>query len=275
MLLKRILIGILSAVIAAGGIFYGVTYRFFDKPLTQKAQEAFEEQISLPDNFILAASSDCYNDVKNTMQAVHDSVNSGAYAIELDVSFAEDSTPYLAEGSDYITEVSVPLEKVFEKYAGEPSLRYVLHVMNFRTQEKLLALAQQYDLLSRILLTGFSREDLELHAADYGAFPIAADLDVSFKDLHDVKQCRELLSVYRNNGAGMLLTTADTVTAELQQAILGFSVLPLAIRGVESKYDMYYALSLNPRMIITDRPDTLYSILFDGDHMNFEHYDTF
>ena len=77
MLLKRILIGILSAVIAAGGIFYGVTYRFFDKPLTQKAQEAFEEQISLPDNFILAASSDCYNDVKNTMQAVHDSVKEG------------------------------------------------------------------------------------------------------------------------------------------------------------------------------------------------------
>lgn len=275
MLLKRILVGVLCAVIAAGSVYYGATYRFYDKPLSQKVQEEFEAQISLPDNFVLAASSECYNDVKNTMQAVHDSVNSGAYAIELDVSFAEDSTPYLAEGSEYITEVSVPLEKVFEKYAGEPNLRYVLRIMNFRNQEKLLALAQQYDLLSRILLTGFSRTDLAQHASDYAAFPIAADLDTAYKDLHDVIECRDLLSAYRNDGAGLLLVSINQMTPELHQAVNGFVHLPLAIQDVQSEYDMYHALSYNPRMIITDRPDALYDILFNGDHIDFEHYDSF
>lgn len=275
MLLKRILIGVMCAVIVAGSVFWGATYRFFDRPLSEKVQKEFEKQISLPDNFVLVAGSECYNDVKNTMQAVRDGVNSGAYAIELNVSFAEDNAPYLADGSDYITEVSVPLEKVFEKYANETNLRYVLRFMNFGNQDKLLEIAKQYNVLNRIMLVGFSRENLQKHAADYSAFPIAADLDVSYKDLHDVQQCRALLSSYRNSGAGLLLATPSQVTPELHRAVMGFVVLPLAIQGVESEYDMYRALSFNPRMVISNRPDMLYDILFDGDHLNFAHYDTF
>ena len=100
-------------------------------------------------------------------------------------------------------------------------------------------------------------------------------MDTAYKDLHDVIECRNLLSAYRNDGAGLLLVSVNQMTPELHQAVNGFVHLPLAIQDVQSEYDMYHALSYNPRMIITDRPDALYDILFNGDHIDFEHYDSF
>lgn len=269
MLLKRILAGALCAVIAAGTAYYGVHYRFFDKPLSEEEQQSFEEQIRLPDGFILTASRDCFNTVRNTMQAVNDSVKTGAYAIELDVAFDADSVPYLAEGNDYITDLSVPLEKVFEKYANEPLLRYVLNIRNFATQDKLFTLAREYNLLDHIILGGFTLDDLREHIDDFNGFPIIAQLKTSGVNLHDRQQCVDLLWEYRDAGAGYIVTTADIVTPELLDAIPEVMSVNLVLRDVRSKYEMFQALSMNPRMIITDQPDVLYTIMFEGDHITF------
>ena len=123
MLLKRILAGVLCAVIAAGCIYYGVTFRFFDRVLSVKAQEEFKQTISLPDNFTLAASADCSTEANNSLQAVRDAVSSGAFAIELNVSFNAKNVPYLADGPEYITKESVPeLKKFLVEFEKENTL---------------------------------------------------------------------------------------------------------------------------------------------------------
>ena len=97
MLLKRIWIFLLCGVIAAGLVDYAVTFRFFDRPLTQAKQEEFQEQIKLPDNFTLAASVDTVDTVKNTLQAAKKSVYDGTYALELNVTINSKGVPYLAD----------------------------------------------------------------------------------------------------------------------------------------------------------------------------------
>ena len=132
MLLKRLLCGVLAVVILAAAAYYGWTFRFFDRPLTAEAQKEFVEQVALPNNFTLAASVNSSEGAKNSMEAVREAVKNGSYALELNVAFNDKRVPYLADGPEYITDSSVPLEKVFKAYAAKTYLRFILHLTEIR-----------------------------------------------------------------------------------------------------------------------------------------------
>lgn len=275
MLLKRLLCGVLAVVILAAAGYYGATFRFFDRPLTAQAQKEFEEKVALPMNFTLAASVDSFESAKNSMQSVQEGVKSGSYALELNIAFDETRVPYLADGEEYITESSVPLEDVFKAYADHSYLRFILHITEIRSPAKLSKAVLDYDLADRILLTGFSAEDMEKYRSTYGMFRVCMDVDPEYGDLHDSAVCRKLVDESRELGANGLLCSADYATAELRDAVNAVGMFRLLVCDVNSEYNMYFALSLNPQVIITDRPDELYQVMISGDYLNLDPYHTF
>ena len=269
MLLKRILAGILCAVIMAGCVFYGVTFRFFDRPLSAQAQAEFQSSIALPDNFTLAASVDCAESAKNSLQAVRENIKTGAYALELNVAFNSKNEPYLADGPEYITEKSVTLEKVLLDNDTHDYIRYLLNLRNIVPLQKLKALLKKYDLLNRVILCGVTPDVAKENSTDFAGFNLCTEIDASSINLKNAQSCRTLIYRCVNVGAAYVRCSADSVTPELN-SVLKSGKVKLIIDHVHTDYEMYYALSLNPRVIITDRPAELYTLLYANDYLHAE-----
>ena len=275
MLLKRLLCGVLAVVILAAAGYYGWTFRFFDRPLTAEAQKEFEEQVALPNNFTLAASVDSFESAKNSMESVREGVKSGSYALELNVAFNDKRVPYLADGPEYITDSSVPLEKVFKAYADQTYLRFILHLTTFPNPGKLYDLCRKYDLSDRILLTGFTMVDLDEHASTYGSFRLCMTVDPSYGDLNDEEVCEQLVQDAQDRGAAGLLCSAEIATESLRYAAGTHGQFRLLLCDADSDFNMYYAMSLNPDVIITTRPNELYNLMLSSDYLSIDRFNLF
>lgn len=268
MFLRRIFVVLLCGLIAGGGVIYTTTFRFFDRPLTESKQEKFQEQIRLPDNFTLAASVNSIDTVKNTLQSARKNVSDGAYALELNVAFAEDNTLYLADGPEYITPASVKLESVFNEFRDSPYLRYILRLTNNTTEPALVDLAVQYSLLGRIMLIGIQVDDLPAYSEQYCNFLLCAELDTGSVKMSDPDSCNELLRYCLDCGAVGISCHQSEVTDTFRTALMEIGQLRLVLENVDSRYEMYQALSLNPNIIITSHPENLYSIMLSQDYLN-------
>jgi hypothetical protein len=269
MFLKRIFVVVFCALIAIGGVIYGSTFRFFDRPLTGSKQEKFQQTIRLPDNFTLAASVNSFDTVKNTLQSARKNVSDGSYALELNVTFDEDGTTlYLADGPEYITESSVKLETIFKEFQDSTYLRYILRLMNKTTKSTLIDLAMKYGLFGRIMLIGFSTQELVDSAGQYGNFHVCVRIDPSRVKLSDYDACCEELRLCLDNGASGISCRQNEVTDEFRQALYDVGELRLVFEDVNSNYEMYEALSMNPNVIITAHPEILYNMMLEQDYLN-------
>lgn len=269
MLLKRILAGLLCAVILAGGVYYGVTFRFFDRPLTAKAQAELESRIALPDNFTLTAAADCTGTANNALQAARENLRTGVHALELSVAFDAHNVPYLADGPDSITDESVALEKILRDNEKNESVRYLLNVRNLVPLQTLQKMLQKHNLLDRVILCGISPENAKKSRSSLSAFRLCADIDNVSVDLKDAQACRAWIHKCINAGATYIRCSADDVTKELS-GVLKSGMVDLIIDQVHTDYEMYYALSLNPRVIVTDRPAEMYTLLYANDYLRVE-----
>lgn len=268
MLLKRILIAVLCLCILSGGVYFGVTYRFFDRPLSAKAQEEFRETIALPENFTLAASAVSTDAAKNSLQSVRKAVESGAYAVELNIAFDAKGVPYLADGEDYITDSSVSLETVLQAMAKRETLRYILVLHNFDSAQQLLELLQTYSSADRVILCGFTLDTLPEVRHLYSNFKLCVDVDTSFGSFKDADTCDTLRRKAYNAGAAYVRCGVQDVTETLSEALKIGETLGLILEGVQTEYDMYYALSLNPKVIVTDRPGEMYAFLYAHNYLD-------
>ena len=275
MLLKRIWVFLLCGVIAAGLVDYAVTFRFFDRPLTQEKQEEFQEQIKLPDNFTLAASVDTVDTVKNTLQAAKKSVYDGTYALELNVTINSKGVPYLADGPEYITGASVQLETIFKTFADMEYLRYILNLKNLIPPDTLVDLAQRYELFGRIILDGFSPDDLEKMISGYPNFMISADLDSQAINFSSRSACEKVLRQCSDCSITAVSCSLDRITDTFRDALYETNQLRLIIRNVHSESAMYQALSLNPHVVITDRPELMYQLLLSHNYLDLNKNNTF
>ena len=270
MLLKRVFAGVLCAVILAGAVFYGVTFRFFDRALSAKAQEEFKQSIALPDNFTLAASTDSSEAAKNSLQAAREAANSGAYALELNIAFDDRSVPYLADGAEYITSQSVQLETVLKTNAKHSYMRYLFNLKSIpASASKLQELIKTYELTDRVILCGFTTESVRENRSQFSSFKLCIDVDGTAVNLKNAAACRKLLFSCMNAGAAYIRCTADEVTPELNK-VLQAGTVRLIIDKVHTDYEMYYALSLNPKVVITDRPSELYTLLYSNEYLRAE-----
>lgn len=268
MLLRRVCVVLLCGLIAVGGVLYTLTFRFFDRPLSGSKQEEFQQMIRLPDNFTLAASVNSFDTVKNTLQSARKNVRDGAYALELNVTFAEDGTLYLADGPEYITEASVKLESVFNEFRDLTYLRYILRLMNNTEKPALVDLAVQYGLLGRIMLIGISQEDLPEYTAQYSNFLICMQIDTDSVKMSDRDACIELLQFCMGCGASGVSCRQEDITDTFREVLSEMNQLRFVLEDVNSNYEMYHALSLNPNIVITERPEILYSMMLSEDYLN-------
>lgn len=275
MILKRVFVVLLCGLIAGGGVFYALTFRFFDRPLTGSKQEKFQEQIALPDNFTLAASVNSIDTVKNTLGSARKNVRDGAYALELNVTYAEDGTLFLADGPDYLTPASVKLEAVFKEFSDSPYLRYILRLMNDSEGTSLVDLAVKYSLLGRIMLIGVKVEELPAYSERYSNFMLCAEIDVRNVKMSDHDACSELLQLCRDSGALAVSCHQKDVTDEFREAITELGQLRFVLEDVNSNYEMYHALSLNPNIVITEHPEILSSMMISQDYLNLNKANTF
>ncbi len=275
MILKRIFVVLLCGLIAGGGVFYTLTFRFFDRPLTGSKQEKFQQLIALPDNFTLAASVNSIDTVKNTLESARKNVSDGAYALELNVTYAEDGTPFLADGPDYLTPASVKLEAVFKEFSDSPYLRYILRMMNDMEEPSLAGLAVKYGLLGRIMLIGVKVEDLESWSERYSNFMLCAEIDPQSVRMSDYDACSELLQFCRDCGAGAVSCLQKDVTDEFREALTSIGQLRFVLENVNSYYEMYQALSLNPNIVITEHPEILSGMMISQDYLNLNKANTF
>ena len=275
MILRRICVLLLCGLIAGGCIVYTVTFRFFDRPLSQSKQEEFQQRISLPNQFTLAASVNSVDTVKNTLESARKNVRDGAYALELNVTYAEDGTLYLADGPEYLTEASVKLESVFKDFRDSSYLRYILRLMNNTDKPTLVDLAVKYGLLGRVMLIGIAPENLEAYSEQYTNFMLCAQIDAGSVRMSDKDACIELLQFCTNFGAGAVSCKQTDVTDTFRDALAENGQLRFVLEDVDSNYGMYYALSLNPNIIITPHPEILYNMMLSQDYLNLNKANTF
>ena len=267
MLLKRILIVVLSLAVLSGAIFFGVTFRFFDRPLSAKAQQDFRDTIALPDNFTLAASPVSTTAAKNSLQSTRLAVKSGAWALELNVAFNDKGVPYLADGPDYITSESVPLETVLRENAKRDTLRYILTLHNFGSAQKLFEMVRTYCSVDRVVLCGFTFQNILDVRSQYNNFKLCIDVDPSFGNLKDDDICAGLRQKACNAGAAYVRCSMENATQALSDA-LKVGTLGLILERVQNEYDMFFSLSLNPMVVITDHPGDLYEFLYTHDYLD-------
>ena len=275
MLLKRICIFLLCGVIFVGLVDYSVTFRFFDRPLTKEKQEEFQERIELPKNFTLAASVNSIDTVKNTLRAAQKNVRGGSYALELNVTINTKGVPYLADGPGYITGSSVQLETIFKTFAEMDYIRYILNLKNLISPDVLVDLATRYSLFGRIMLAGFSPDDLAKVSPGYGNFMLCADLDPQTLNFSSKRACDAVLTQCSDYGACAVSCSLDQITDTFREALYSYNQLRLIIRDVHSDYSMYHALSLNPNIVITDRPDLLYQLMLSQNYLDLNTNNTF
>lgn len=275
MFLRRIFVVLLCGLIAGGGVIYTTTFRFFDRPLTEAKQEKFQEKISLPDNFTLAASVNSIDTVKNTLESAQKNVRDGAFALELNVTFSPAGTLYLADGPEYLTSASVKLETVFKEFRDSTYLRYILNLKNHTDEPKLVDLAVKYDLLGRIMVSGFTPEDLAEHRSQYNNFMVCVRIDPGSVRMNNRDACRELLRTCRRNGAGAVSCPLGSVTETFRKAVRDVGRLRFVLEDVDSEYEMYHALSLNPNIVITAHPENLYSMMLSEDYLDLNKANTF
>ena len=275
MFLKRIFVVLLCGVIAGSCVIYTLTFRFFDRPLSEAKQEKFQEQIVLPDNFTLAASVNSFDTVKNTLQSARKNVSQGSYALELNVAFNAKGTPYLADGPEYITPASVKLEDIFKEFQDTDFLRYIIRLMNDTSTSSLTDLAVKYGLIGRIMLIGFSADELAESSLQYGNFKICISLDSMDVKMSDHDACLEALQAYVDEGVCAVSCKLSDVSSAFCEAISEVRQLRFVLEDVNSTYDMYHALSLNPNIVITDRPEILYDMMLSQDYLDLNQANAF
>lgn len=275
MFLKRIFVVLLCGLIAGSGVIYTLTFRFFDRPLTEARQEKFQEKIVLPDNFTLAASVNSFDTVKNTLQSARKNVDGGSYALELNVSYDKKGTPYLADGPEYITPASVKLEEIFKEFRDTTYLRYIIRLMNRTTASSLIDLAVKYSLIGQIMLIGFSADELAESSVLYGNFKICISLDTKSFKMHDHDACLETLQAYVDEGIFGISCTLGDLTDAFCEAIGETGQMRLVLEDVNSTYDMYHALSLNPNIVITEHPEILYDMMLSQDYLDLNRANAF
>lgn len=275
MFLKRIFVVLLCGLIAGSTVIYTLSFRLFDRPLTEAKQEKFQEKIVLPDNFTLAASVNSFDTVKNTLESAKKNVSSGSYALELNVSYDADGTPFLADGSEYITPASVKLETIFKEFRDTSYLRYIIRLMNRTEKPSLIDLAVKYGLIGRIMLIGFSADELADSSALYGNFRICVSLDSLDLKMSSHDACLEALQMYANEGVCGVSCNLRDVSDAFCEAIRETTQLRFVLEDVNSTYDMYHALSLNPHIVITDHPEILYNMMLSQDYLDLNQANVF
>ena len=276
MFLRRIFVVLLCGLIAGSGAIYTLTFRLFDRPLTEAKQEKFQEQIVLPDNFTLAASVNSFGTVKNTLQSARNNVSNGAYALELNVAYDPEGTLYLADGPEYITDASVKLETIFKEFRDSTYLRYILRLTNNLPEMYSLAdLAVQYSLIGRIMLIGIAPDELETFVEQYCNFLLCIELDTGSIKMSNHDACYETLQNYTDAGAVAVSCKLDEVTDTFREALSENGQLRFVLENVNSTYEMYHALSLNPNIVITEHPEILYNMMLSQDYLDLNQANAF
>ena len=268
MLLKRITAALLGLIIVGATVYYACSYQFFDKNLTEEQKEAFCKQTSLPDKFLLAASSNSFDAVKNSDESVISNFKSGSYAIELDVAFTKEGVPVLADGREFVTDEAVTLESVFKRFKGKDHLKYIINITEQTDYTKFNELVKKFNLTSSIIISGFSVNDFDFMMNQL-YYPVCLNLDIE-GDLTDIEYCYTLIDELGNYSPFAIRLSIDELTTEFSNALIENQLVALIIDDVDSEYDMYYALSLNPNGIISKDPHTFYSILVEHDFLDYK-----
>lgn len=269
MLLKRITALLMCLITVGATIYYAFSYRFFDKILSSEQKEAFCKETSLPDGFLLAASSESFDSVKNSDESLQSNLKSGSYALELNVAFTDKGIPVLADGSEYVTDDAVTLESVFSRFKNKDYLRYIINITEQTDYTVLNQLTKKFDLIDRIIISGFSFDSLDFMMNQLYSYSVCLDID-EFGNLSDIEYCRELIDEISNYSPFAIRMSIDEVTKEFADAINENQIITLIIDNVDSTYDMYYALSLNPGGIISKDPHKFYSILVEHDFLDYK-----
>ncbi|MBQ3151084.1 MAG: hypothetical protein IJB86_07585 [Clostridia bacterium] len=269
MLLKRLTAFLMCIITVSATVYSVFTYRFFDKPLSEAQKEAFCKEISLPDGFLLTASADSFDAVRNSDESVLSNFKSGSYAIELNVAFTDDSVPVLADGYEYVTDKAVTLESVFSLLKNKTYLRYIINITEQADYSVFNRIVEEYSLTERIIISGFTVDELDLMMTGLYSYSACVDINVD-GDLSDPEYCRTLVDEISNYTPFAMRLSVEDVTKEFADAVTENHIVSLFIDNVDSSYDMFYALSLNPGGIISKDPHKLYSILVEQDLLDYK-----
>ena len=93
--------------------------------------------------------------------------------------------------------------------------------------------------------------------------------------MSDHDACLQLLQSYVDSGASAVSCRLGEVTDAFCEAMSETSELRFVIEDVNSKYEMFHALSLNPNIVITEHPEFLYSMMLSQDFLDLKDSEPF
>lgn len=254
----KIAVFLIMAAIVVGAVFTAVSGYKATHISDEKLAE-FREAFDLPRHFMNIASAGCCGKTANTFESFYAAYKSGATCIEVNVAFRDGETPVLARGNEFVTERSDTLEKVLDFVKEHDFIRLLLNLKEFTNTDAVFSMINKYGLAEYVYISDVDADSAGFLAERYQNIHLL--LTVPDKaDLSDEGVCASLVdSALKYGAAGFkcdMSRFSDEFGEMLRQKLLAF-----IITGVQSKYQMYEALSLNPDGILTPHPKVLYDLM--------------
>lgn len=253
---------LLIAAVCVGAVFTSVSgYR--SSHLSEKQLTQFRETIDLPRNFMLVAAAGCCGKTANTFESFHAGYKNGSGCMEVNVAFRNDGVPVLARGAAFVTDRSDTLESVLKFVGKKTHLKLLLNLKEFTDLDAVAQLILSYGLADNVYVS-----DVDADSAVYAVEKLPGCKVVlsvpDGVDLGDDGVCAALVEGALQTGSSGFRLETDAYT-EVFGTLLREKGLLCILTGGDGKYELFKALSLNPNGIVTQRPDTLYDIMYTED----------
>lgn len=204
--------------------------------------------------FTVTAHSGCENTQPNSVASIVTAYKSGADITEIDIRFREDGTPVLSH--DKPAPDATTLEEAFR--AAEPlgKLRLNLDIKETTHLEKIVPLAEKFNLSDRIFCTGIFAKDTDIMKKQFPECIYYLNMKIIPRFLQNSFYYKKICSIIKKNGAVGINCNHKNVTKRLVDC-LHMSNLEVSVWTVDKKEDMERISKLGADNITTRYPSLL------------------
>lgn len=214
------------------------------------------------DNITLLAHSMTVEGSRNSVAGVKEAVRLGANGVSVDLCFRPDGTPVMTDS--YENAASAPLiEDLFAAMTDEKyiDVRIYLNIIQLSDLSELNRLTVEYNMISRLFLTGIDESHYGLITSDDTIIPFYLDYDVTAQDVSAMKDgtftVPEVLGTY--GAIGFVIDRTDC-SDKVISAFDDYGI-PLIVKNINSGNQLCDALISNARTVYVSSIENSANIL--------------
>lgn len=239
---------VISAVLVAAVVVAAVVF-----PIIRRSSVSgyMNEDLKNVDNINLISRCSEIDGKKNSVAGFKESVRLGADTVIVDLCFKNDGTPVM---SDSYAEVdsSETVQSLFSAMNEDKfkDINVYLNIVQLSDLTQLNSLSVEYNVVSRVFLTGIDPDHYDLIGTDDTILPFLLNYTFSSEELDSAKDGSfSIPQVIKDYGATGLVISYSQLSEELVEALNDYGIT-LTVDGTEKTADMCNALLTGANNII-------------------------